>query len=341
MLSSDLQTLTLADLFQWLDQSRKSGLIEFECENEPPLWLRVVDRTIVEASRPAETMPGLKNLSGWSPSMDASALWPAHVTDRVVDLFVAPGTGRYTFTLDSEDEARGPGGGVPVELQVTAITLEGMRRLDEWPDLERAYPDETRVLEAKTGGFESVEWEPGMLAVLEAARRGLSIAEARLGLGLSRPAMLRRIDSLHERGALEMEGVSRRADPVSVLIDKAQALMRENQFDEAGLVFKSLLAADPADRRVRLLLREAEREQVAALYEELTPFAVPVVVHGDVGPENPLGRRLTAVDREVLGRINGRWDVASIALASALREVETLKALRKMARLGIVELRNG
>jgi hypothetical protein len=32
--------------------------------------------------------------------------------------------------------------------------------------------------------------------------------------------------------------------------------------------------------------------------------------------------------------------VASVALASPLREVETLKALRKLARLGLVELRD-
>ncbi len=139
----------------------------------------------------------------------------------------------------------------------------------------------------------------------------------------------------------DVEGVAAQADPVSSLIDKAQLLVAERQFDEASIVFKSLLAADPSDRRVRNLLREAEREQVATLYEELSPVAVPVLLGGASSLESPAGRRLGFADREVAARVNGAWDVASIALACPLREVETLKAVRKLLRLGLVEMRGG
>jgi hypothetical protein len=36
--------------------------------------------------------------------------------------------------------------------------------------------------------------------------------------------------------------------------------------------------------------------------------------------------------------VNGTWDVSSIALSCPLREVETLKALRKLLRLGLADL---
>ncbi len=121
-------------------------------------------------------------------------------------------------------------------------------------------------------------------------------------------------------------------------MDQAQQLVGERQFDEAAIVFRSLLAADPSDRRVRALLREAEREQVATLYEELSPVAVPVLLAGPGSLDSPAGRRLTFADREVAGRVNGAWDVASIALACPLREVETLKSLRKLVRLGLIDL---
>ena len=62
------------------------------------------------------------------------------------------------------------------------------------------------------------------------------------------------------------------------------------------------------------------------------------LVGGADGPSGRASRRLTPTDREVASRVNGRWDVASIALACPLREVETLKSLRKLARLGLVEL---
>jgi hypothetical protein len=215
------------------------------------------------------------------------------------------------------------------------MTLEGLRRLDEWPELDRRYPSEAALLCADGLGRPR---SPMQRALLEAARRRVSIAEARLAVHLSRPAALRRIEALRELGLAHVEGVAAHADPVSALIDKAQVLVAERQFDEAAIVFKSLLAADPSDRRVRNLLRESEREQVAALYEELSPVAVPILLGGVASLDSPAGRRLTFADREVAARVNGTWDVAGIALSCPLREVETLKAIRKLVRLGMVDL---
>jgi hypothetical protein len=224
---------------------------------------------------------------------------------------------------------------VPLDLGVGQMTLEGMRRLDEWPELDQRYPSEAALLNADGADRGRT---PAQRALLDAARRRLSIAEARLALHLSRPAALRRIEVLRELGLAHVEGVAPRADPVSALVDQAQQLVVERQFDEAAIVFKSLLAADPSDRRVRNLLRESEREQVATLYEELSPVAVPVLLAGPASLESPAGRRLGFSDREVAARVNGSWDVASIALSSPLREVETLKSIRKLVRLGLVDL---
>lgn len=67
-------------------------------------------------------------------------------------------------------------------------------------------------------------------------------------------------------------------------------------------------------------------------------MAVPRLRGGPAALDGPPGRRLTPTDREVASRVNGAWDVAGVALACPLREVETLKALRKLVRLGLVEL---
>jgi hypothetical protein len=331
VLSGELSTFPLADLFQWIDNSRRSGIIEIEVEDGPPFWVQVVDRRVVAAAPPPAPTPGLLSLARWTHPMPVEMLWPEACMDRLVDLFLSQGTGRFNFV----DDTAGFDDGVPLDLGVGQVALEGMRRLDEWPLLDRAYPDESAALRADNPGRART---PGLEAVLESAKAGLSIAEARLALVLSRMAILRRIEALREMGLAHAEGSAGRTDPISSLIDKAQTLVRERQFDEAGLVFRSLLAADPADRRVRHLLREAEREQVASLYEELSPVAVPVLLGGGSGLDSPAGRRLTATDREVAGRINGRWDVASIALDCPLREVETLKTIRKLVRLGLLDL---
>ncbi len=334
MLSGDLATLPLSDLFQWIDNSRRSGVVEIEAGDGPPFWVQVADRRLVAAARPPPQPPGLGTLAGWSQPEPAERLWPEACHDRLIDLFLAPAQGRFTFA----DDASGFDDGVALDVPVGQVTLEGMRRLDEWPSLDRSYRSESAVLCADGRGPART---PGLDAVLEAAKRRLSIAEARLALVLSRPAILRRIEALREQGLAHVEGVVAHADPISSLIDKAQALVHERQFEEAAMVFRSLLAADPSDRRVRHLLREAEREQVAALYEELSPVAVPLLLGGPGSLETPAGRRLTPTDKEVVARINGSWDVAGIVLACPLREVETLKAVRKLLRLGLVEMRGG
>lgn len=331
MLQGDLATFPLADLLQWLDHSRRSGVVEIDTGEGAPFWIEVRDRRAVACARPQAGPAGLGSLAGWQPSEPLERLWPEACADRLIDLFLGPPQGRFSLA----DEATGFDDGVPLDLGLAQVTLEGLRRLDEWPQLDRRYPSESALLCADSGGRPRT---PGQRALLEAARRRTTLAEARLALGLSRPAALRRVEAMRELGLAHVEGVAAQPDPVSNLIDQAQALVAERQFDEAAIVFRSLLAADPSDRRVRNLLREAEREYVAALYEELSPVAVPVLLADPAALGTAAGRRLGASDREVASRINGRWDVASIALASPLREVETLKALRKLARLGLVDV---
>jgi hypothetical protein len=331
VLQGGLTTFPLPDLLQWIDHGRRSGVVELDSGDAGHFWFQVDDRRIVAAARPDERS-GLGSLAGWQYSERPEGLWPEACFDRLLDLFLAPPGGRFAVV----DAAIGFDDGVALNLGVGQVTLEGLRRLDEWPELDRRYPSEAALLQAD--GRRGHPRTAGQHALLEAARRQLSIGEARLALHLSRPAALRRIEALRELGLVHVEGVAAAADPVSSLIDKAQLLVAERQFDEASIVFRSLLAADPSDRRVRNLLREAEREQVAALYEELSPMAVAVLLGGPAALESPAARRLTTADREIAGRVNGSWDVASIALASPLREVETLKAIRRLVRQGLLDL---
>jgi uncharacterized protein DUF4388 len=331
VLQGDLVTFPLPDLFQWIDNGRRSGVVEIDVGEGAPFWIQVHDRRVIAAARPPSGQAGLGSLAGWTHAEPPEALWPEACADRIVDLFLAPPGGRFTLV----DGAAGFEDGVPLDLGVGQMTLEGLRRLDEWPGLDRRYPSESALLCAEGGGRPRTS---GQRALLEAARRRVSIAEARLALHLSRPAVLRRIEALRDLGLAHVEGVAPHADPVSALIDTAQVLVQEHQFDEAAIVFKSLLAADPSDRRVRNLLREAEREQVAALYEELSPVAVPLLRGPPGALGSSAGRRLSSADREVATRVNGAWDVASIALSCPLREVETLKTIRKLLRLGLVDL---
>ncbi|HZI13410.1 MAG TPA: hypothetical protein VE153_23725, partial [Myxococcus sp.] len=116
--------------------------------------------------------------------------------------------------------------------------------------------------------------------------------------------------------------------------EKGAVLVREGQYDAAELVCSSLLASDPADRRVREFARMVQSEHVAALYAELPPLAVPVLT-----PDPEAQALLKPEERQVVGLINGTWDVSTLVLASPARELETLKTLAKLVRMGLLKPR--
>jgi hypothetical protein len=210
--------------------------------------------------------------------------------------------------------------------------MESMRLLDEWPRLDRAYPEDS-MRPAVTTPEAPSELTVVQEAVLRSVRRNQTLAETRMTLGLSRPALLRRLDELRVLGYVTVDGAPSAGDLSGRLVSQAQKLMKEKQFDEAAHVFGALLSSDPTALPVRALLREAEREHVLWLYDEIPAHSVPKLVRKDLDR-----RTLTHADRELLDRINGVWDVAVLVLSSPLREVETLKTLRKLCRLRAIEL---
>jgi hypothetical protein len=118
---------------------------------------------------------------------------------------------------------------------------------------------------------------------------------------------------------------------VAEMLEKGSLLVRERQFDAAGLIFSALLESDPADRRVREFARMVEREHVASLYQDLPPVFIPDLIED---PE--LLAMLRPEERHVASLVNGSWDVATIVLASQSRELETLKSLAKLSRMGML-----
>ncbi len=100
MLQGDLVTFPLPDLFQWIDQGRRSGVVEIDTGEGSPFWLEVRDRRIVAACRPPLSQASLGHLAGWAPAEPVEERWPESVADRLVDLFLGPPGGRFALVDD-------------------------------------------------------------------------------------------------------------------------------------------------------------------------------------------------------------------------------------------------
>lgn len=119
------------------------------------------------------------------------------------------------------------------------------------------------------------------------------------------------------------------ADPIADMLEKGAVLVRERQFDAASLIFAALLQSDPGDRRVREFARMVEREHVASLYRELPPLS-----RFEVTKHSQVLAALRPEERTMLKWFETGWDLSAVVLASTQRELDTLKTVLRLLRVG-------
>lgn len=321
MLSGDFATMALPDLLQWVDAHRSRALVTLERPDATPTWLLVDERVVVAAAPPA--VRG-KLCAAEGPG-GAGAGLKAATREHLLDVFLSR-EGSFAVELNADT----PRDAVPLDTPVQFLLMEGLRLLDEWPRLEETYPTDTARL-AATDAEPGAELSATHGAIRDLALEAPALGEARLVLGLSRPALLRNVDELRVRGLVEVEGIPHGPDVETSLIEQARVLLRERQFAEAAHVFRSLLASNPRDERAKAYLAEAEQGQLAELHRRFAPTDVVTRVEGiDPGP------RVRSGDVAVLDQLDRPRSVAVLKLLSPLRELETLRAVSRLAAKDLV-----
>lgn len=310
--------MALADVLQWVDAGRSRARVTVERPDGRSVWLLADQRMVVAGSAPLAR--GRLATDG-TPAAPGPGL-KAATLESLLDLFLSS-EGKFEL----REGGALPEDAVALEQPVQFLVMEGLRHLDEWPRLAETYPNDDARLAATDAPAEGLGTVQAAIHAL--AHDAPALGEARLVLGLSRTALLRRVDELRQRGLVDVEGTPHGPDVEGSLIDQAQVLLRERQYAEAAHVFRSLLATNPDDARVRHLLAEAERLQVEALYGRFGPTDVVTLA-----PDH--GAKLRAADQAVVDCLPRPRSVAVLVLVSPLRELATLQALGRLADKGVV-----
>ena len=327
MISSDLRTMPLADVLQWADGARLCGVLTIE-RPSGAVWMQLRDREVIACSAPEARGVVAEHLATAMAHERLEVGLAALSFEMLCDQFLDP-EDRFRF----EPAAAPNSESVALELSIQELVMTGMQYLDEWAEVRALYGN-PRARIHRVEGIEPRALTCTQQALLALSELGCALHEARLCLGISQPALLRNTDMLRRLGCVKVEGTEEGADPTEQLVHKALVLVREKQFDEAAHVFAALLATEPGSPRIRGLLRTVEREHVADLYAAMPARAI-VRRRARL---TALDNRLSRGDRDVVELINDRWDVASLVLGSPLREVETLKSLRKLLRMEAIEI---
>lgn len=332
MLRGDLATMPLTDVLQWAEAARRNVRIDIERESGLGAWMITHEREVVACS-----MPGVRGVlaADGTPGAPGPGLRAAAV-EGLLDLFLET-EGRFVLRDVASGEAAATEPAVRLSLPLGFLVMEGLRQLDEWPRLAETYRDDGARLRA-VGSVPDDELAAVQSAILEQARRPFgagppSLAELQLVLGLSRTALLRRVDELRAIGLVEVDGAAPGArDLAATLLEQAAVLVREEQFAEAAHVLRSLLAGSPGDARVRVLLDQTERAHLAACYAQLDKTDVVRIARTPSGV-------LASADQALLDALAQKpRSVAALVLLSPLRELETLLALLRLVKKGVVEV---
>jgi len=353
-LRGGFSSFPVPEVLQWMDGSRRRGTLILSWEgNDRRLYLndgRIVATAndglweraarILAAGRMArgeDVFAAFGDVRRGKDPVDAFSargLELAHpvavATDELygalTDLtLVNQGQFHWTEDLDRSEEEW-----VPLDLSLRQLLFESLRWVDEQPDVDRALAHENCVVHARVPP--TADLPVYFQIVLALAERGLSLGKLRLALGSSRSVITRRVFDMLRQELVAVEGAGEiEADPIATMLEKGSVLVREQQFEAAGLIFSSLLASDPSDRRVREFAHMVEQEHLAALYGDLPPLDVPTLVND---PEAMA--LLRQEERQIAQLVNGTWDVSTIVLASKARELDTLKTLLKLRRMGLL-----
>jgi hypothetical protein len=228
-----------------------------------------------------------------------------------------------------------------IELPVTHVVLEGIRRMDEWQRFRAAFPDPSCTFSVvpRAAAGEATESH-----ALELAAAGRTLPEIALEMRRSEFDAASLLLALHERGLVTMgqpQAQEAADDPVAVIqehLARANAHLAARRFQEAWEAYERVLALDRLNQHAKKGVRAALHALVEdrATRQTIALEKVPVVVMD-----------LAALTREtldpqeafVLSRVNGAWDVRSILKICPLGEQDSLQIFARLVERRMIELR--
>jgi hypothetical protein len=363
-LAGDLRTMSLPDVLQWISVGRKTGTLHVRrasihkkiafqegvifssWSNDPReslsqflmrgrrLGEEQLFRAMLTAEEEGRPLGGVLVSSGILDEDDLRATLNRKVEETVYDLFLWP-EGRFEFAeRELPQEIH-----IHTEMPVTAVLLEGVRRVDEWARIREVFPTVNVTLAVGRAAVEDAIEEQA----LHLAAGGRTLAEMSLEMYLSEFDTASLFYRLWEKGAVAVDKTGRGtpdADPVGTIRDLlavAYQRLEEKRFDAAAKAYEDVLALDRLNQYAKKVLRAVED----ARQRERSQHTVPLerVPHLAVDLASLTNRRFDPQEAFVLSRINGQWDVRSILKLCPMEEKEALLIFGRLLDWGVIELR--
>ena len=250
---------------------------------------------------------------------EVAAALKGKTEETIWDVFLWP-DGGWEF----DESASLIGQRLPIRIDVPALVAEGERRTLEWSVIRQTIPDlefEVELVPVRAGTTPLAPRDERLLQQLARARPP---AEAALELRLSAFQLLQRVHELQKRGRLRV--IRKAASPPPEPAPAPEPVGEAIEIDVDSFVDR----VDPSHRFATG--KKGETIGPAEFRARIPVLAKP---KGEL-----MKARFDAEEGYLLSRIDGVYDVATVASLCPFRETVALERLADLAVRGIITLQN-
>jgi hypothetical protein len=236
---------------------------------------------------------------------------------------------------------------IRIEVEVTAVLMDGIYRIDEWSRYRTLIPSDRTTFELVPGWDKSLNENKEIREVLSLVEKRMTAAEICYNMHTSLFHACALLFDLISKDVIKVAGEApetpeaaadlsalRLPKTVPELLRRARTEIKEHNPENALAIIRSALEQEPENSEAHRLREEAERKYVEQVYQDpLSPQAVATIL---VSPERLEQERLGPEEGFVLSRINGEADIKSILSVCPFREADSLRMIKKLADTGII-----
>ncbi len=369
-ITGNLKTMELAELLQWLSQSRKTGTLVIDngevekriffeagkvisaAASDPKEYLGhfLVSHGFIDEATLAQAMDMQKETQmllgkilvtiGAISEENLETMLRLKAEEGIYELFTWP-EGDFEFLDGNLPEYTM----VPLSIDIPGIVMEGTRRVDEWKAMRERIPSPicVPVQVAAWAIKEEGSGEAKILALVDDDRTIQEIAlqthssEFFVCRVLFDQMRQRRLKVVRPRSAASMSGPDRETVNSEALMSTAQGYIEEGRFDLALGHLKAARSVAPDNQTVRLAVDRAEgviRERIEAAGVVLS--AVPRVTAA--ATDDTDGINISPQEAFILSRLDGVYDLQTILKISPMQQLESQVVFWKLLQAGYIEL---